>query len=141
MFAPLLAKLDMILEAGDDKVKRLASEAKMMVEAMMAKHPAAGTTAKDDAPATTPKVDPAVVSAVATPGASAPADVVAAEVSKQLTVILDKFPTLRKGLAPVKNKGGNGKQTDEEEVIKTFDNLDPGDKLRALLTVEHGKDS
>ncbi|MFA5034118.1 MAG: HK97 family phage prohead protease [bacterium] len=119
-FVPLLAKLDQIVSAGDAKVKGMALEAKTMVEAMLS-HNAPAMAKQDGAGAAQPDV----------------ASVVASEVSKQLKKAIDDIPTLRKGLSP----DGDGRKpgADGEEVLKAFEKLDPSQKLRALLSVQHSR--
>lgn len=140
----LLVKLDMISEAGDAKVKALVVEAKAIVQDMMSRNPspAAGAAAKgSDLAEGAGRVEQPAAAPVPSAPPVADAKAVAVEVSKQLTAVLDRYPTLRKGLVPAGGKGEGGKEGSEEEVIKAFDKLEPSDKLKALLTVEHAQNS
>jgi len=118
---PLLAKLDQIAVVGDAKVKGMAMEARSMIEAMLPNAPPAAMAKAESAGAAQPDV----------------ASVVASEVSKQLKKAIDEIPTLRKGLSP----DGDGRKpgVDGEEVLKAFEKLDPSQKLRALLSVQHSR--
>lgn len=126
--APLLAKLDQIASMGDDKMKGMAQEAKGMVQALMTQD-ASPTASKEDggASASQPPTQPDMSSAVA------------AEVSKQVKKALDDIPSLRKGMVP----DGNGQkpEANAEEIMKAFEKLDPSDKLRTLLTVQHSRNA
>ncbi|MFA5138341.1 MAG: HK97 family phage prohead protease [Elusimicrobiota bacterium] len=118
MLEPVLMLMEKLSGQVGEEAKPLAKQIKAMLLTLAGKPPAAQ--------------GPAEAAAVSKQDVAA---LVSAEVQKQLKKTLDEIPTLRKGL--VSQEGGGRDET--EEVMKAFGKLDPSDKLRTLLKLEHGR--